>query len=175
MDHLGQHCTQAVADPQQHLAVLRRKGGLDPAGVGVVCVVQPQRAAQAHGYGVDLLHPHQHACVVELQHGGHVVRWPVAKPHHRARAVVRQAGAPQLGRVEPVMGHKGRVKAAHAGVTTAQRHLGDGQVGVGQQLFGRQQAAGLQVLQRRDAKLRFKNAPQMAVTDAQPGGQLLHR
>jgi hypothetical protein len=54
--------------------------------------------------------------------------------------------------LRPVVRDKGGVEAPHAGIAAGQRHLGDGQGGVGQQLLGRQQAACLQVLQGRHAE-----------------------
>ena len=59
--------------------------------------------------------------------------------------------------------HKGRIKAAQAGKATGQSYLGDGHARVSQQLFGTQQPPRLQVLQRRHAKVRLKNPPQMTV------------
>ncbi len=73
------------------------------------------------------------------------------------------------------MRKKGRVEAPHAGEAAAEGDQRHGQVGVGQQLFGGQQAPGLQVLQRRDAEMRFEDAPQMPVADAHAGRQRFHR
>ena len=51
-----------------------------------------------------------------------------------------------LPRVEAIVFDKGGVEAALAAKAAGQRHLGDGQLRVGQQLFGREQLAGEQVL-----------------------------
>ena len=68
---------------------------------------------------------------------------------------------------QPVIAHKRGIKTPQTGKTS---HVGDvsyRQLCVGQQLLGGQQAAGLQVLQRRDTKLRLKNTSQMAVAHTQ--------
>ena len=84
------------------------------------------------------------------QHRLNVIRRAVTQPHSDAlpAAFRLRYHAPELCRVEFVMRHKGRVKAPQAGKPAHQRDLRDGQQGVGQQLFGGMEPAGLQVLQR---------------------------
>ena len=74
---------------------------------------------------------------------------------------------PLLGGVQFVMREERGVKAPQAGKAAHQRDLRDRQLRVRQQLPGCVQSACLQVLHGRHAKLRFKNAAQMPVADAQ--------
>ena len=80
----------------------------------------------------------------------------------------------QLHRAKTVMLHKSCVKAAHAVKAAGQRHVLHRHARVGQQLLGRQQAAGLQILQWRHPQVRFKNTPQMPVAYPQPHRYLGH-
>ena len=64
------------------------------------------------------------------------------------------------------------VEPAHAAKAAGLRHLGDGQGRVGEQLFGSQQFAGLQVLQGRDTQARLKKAAQVPVTHTEPRSEV---
>ena len=82
--------------------------------------------------------------------------------------------AAQPGRVERIVLHKGRIETPQAGKAAQTRHLRDAEAGVGEKLFGVEQALRLQVVQRRHPKRRVKNAPQVAVAHAQALCELPH-
>jgi hypothetical protein len=67
------------------------------------------------------------------------------------------------------------VEPAHAGKPAGDGDLVHRQVGIGQQLLGRQQPARLQVLDRRHAELGLEDAAQVALADADARGQARHR
>ena len=106
-----------------------------------------------------------------------IITRPVAQPQ-RADAGVgharRRAFAPQRAGAQAVVLGEGGVEAAQAGKAAHQRDLRDRQIGVGQQLLGREQAARLQVLQGRHTELRLEDAPQVAVAHAQARRQPRH-
>ena len=168
-NHQRQNFAQRIAYLQHQLTARGVKLGQQPADVGfrarfnakspscpcTVCM-SSYKFSSIDG---TLVH--------ERQHRVHVIRWPIPELHGRALPVGGRARPAQLRGVEPVVRHKRRVEPAHAGKAAGQGNLGDGQVGVGQQLLGIQQAARLQILQGRHAKRRLENAAQMAVAHAQ--------
>ena len=91
-----------------------------------------------------------------------------------ARCVARRRAA-QPRRVHAVAADEGGVEAAQAAKAARQRDLRDRHLRVGEELLGEQQAARLQVLQRRDAVLGEEDAAQVAVADAEPGGDRRRR
>jgi len=171
VDHLRQHLAQLVAHAQHELATRLIELGQQPAAVAALADVHAQGLPEAQ-LVVDEGHTFDQALPKESQRGRHVVGRPVAQAHRRALAAFALAGlAPQLGRVQAVVVEKGGVEAPHAGKAAGERDLGDGQIGVGEQLFGREQLSREQVLQRRDAEPVFKHAAQVAVAHAQARGQ----
>ena len=167
-DHQGQHLAQRITHAQHDLATWRVKLGQQPARMDFATRFNAKCPSSPRGMGVIRykFNSIYGALAYEGQHRPHVIRRP--KPELdgdalRVRPTARIARAAQLGRVQFVVRHKGRVEAPQARIPAAQRHLGDGQVGVGQQLLGGEQAARLQILQRRHAKLRLENTPHMAV------------
>lgn len=175
-DHLGQGGQQAVAGGERHAEaglIFGVEPGIDPARVLHAAHGQPHRAAQA--LRVHAFHAVDLARGQKAQQRRRVVRRAQPQVHGAGRARVRAALAAQLRGVEPVVRAEGSIEAPHAGEAAGQRHLGDGQARVGQQLLGRQQPARLQVLQRRHAQGRLEDAAQVPVAHAQAVGQLRHQ
>ena len=176
--HGGQRGVKAVAGLQQHLVAGQVELRLDPAGQHaracrfVDC--EPHGAAQAgrRAIGLGPFHPGKLPLGKEGQQGLGIQRGAVSQAQCAGGTLAsHRAAAPQGRGAQAVVLGKCGIEAAHAAKATGQRHLGDGQGGVGQQLLGRQQPAGLQVLQGRQAQLRLKQAPQVPVAHAQPFGQ----
>ena len=197
-DDSGQYRRQRFADPQQQLFACRVEAHVQPAGVRATGLVDAQRACQRRDRAVCARRV-RHRCNLDAsqrppreegQHGCAVVRWPKTQAHvdgvvgrqegapgHRhlrglfglAHLAGQHAHAPHGTRVQAVMPDERRVEAPHAGKPAGKRNLRHRQPCVGDQLLGDQQPASLQVLQRRNAKLRLENAPQVAIADAQPG------
>ena len=137
-DDQRQHLAQRVADLQHQLAPHGVEVGDQPARVyfaarfDAKCPSSPfvfcvSRCEFDSGHG---------AFADERQHRIHVIGWPVAQLDGDALPIRWRARSAQLRGVELVVRHKRRVKPAHAGKATGQCDLGDGQVGVGQQLLG---------------------------------------
>ena len=176
-DDQRQHVAQRIADLQHQLAPRGVEVGNQPAGVyfsarfDTKCPSSPF-ALCVRSYEFNSGHG---AFADECQHRVHVIGWPVAQLDGDALPIRRRARPAQLRGVELVVRHKRRVESAHTGKAAGQCDLGDGQVGVSQQLLGGEQPACLQVLQWRHAELRLKNPPQVAVAHAEPVCQRLHR
>ncbi len=183
---------QVGAGPQFDLAALRQEFDLDPAAgrfggrAGSPrfvagrsrCAPGASQDATAH-----LLDAGQRALLPERQHAGDVIRWAVPEAHPRAAgirgAAARRrsrgaAGAAQLRRLQAHLFGEHRVEPAQALEAAGERDLGDGQVGVGQQLLGLQQPLRGQVVDGTDAMAVREHAPQVPLRDAQPGGQFGH-
>ena len=130
--------------------------------------------------GRDFLHAGQRALFPERQHAVDVVRGAISQAHpHAVAAVGRRrargaAGAAQLRRLEPHLLGEDGIEAAQALEAAGQRHFGDGQVGVGEQLLGLQQALRGEVVDRADAVRLREDAAQVALGDAQPARELGH-
>ncbi|MDT4820662.1 hypothetical protein FQZ97_538080 [compost metagenome] len=181
-----QHRGQRIAHGQQHLLALEVEAQLQPAGVRLRAMLHAQGSRQPHigrraalgGFlavgGVHGFDAAQRAPCEEAEHGVRVVGRAKTQPHldGLAFAALGAARAAQRARVEPVVLHEGRVEAPHAREAAGQRHLRHRQARVGDELLGGQQAARLQVLQRRHAELRLEDAPQVAVAHAQAGRDL---
>ena len=163
--HRQQRC-QRLAQAHLQARGLGLEVHMQPARAGTVTLAQPQRTLQAQAIVAGLLHARQRTSAQKTHHRRHVIGRAPAQPnlHHtgggRRRSPAQRAGA------QAIVALEGIVETAQAGETAGQCHLGHGQSGVGQQLFGRKQAAGLQVLQRRHAELRLEDAAQVAVAHA---------
>ena len=107
---------------------------------------------------INKLDPVNRAFMGKGQQGRRIVGRPKTEFDGAALAIGPSTGAAQLGRVQFVMRDKRGIETAHAAKSAGHGDLRHGQLGIGQQLLGAQQAAGLQVLQGRHAKLCFKNS-----------------
>ncbi len=185
LDQLAAVRGEVRAGAQLDLVALLQELDLDPAacgfgrGAGLAGFVgrRPRRAPRAADHAAaDLLDARQRTLLPERKHAGDVIRWPVSQADAQPAAAGRRraCGAAQLGRLEPhLLGEHG-VEAAQALEAAGERDLGDGQVGVGQQLLGLQQPLRRQVVDRADPVRLGEDAPQVALGDAQPAGEIGH-
>ena len=151
-NHQRQHVAQRIADLKHHMAVGSVKIQHQPARMRLAAGLNAQCFSQALGVPGsvvrgDKLNRREHAFAEEPEHGRHVVGRAKPQLYRAALACARHTRAPQLCGIEFVMPHKRRIEAPDAGKAADQRNPGDAHVGIGQQLLGRKQAAGLQVLQ----------------------------
>ncbi len=148
-----------------------------PAGAfAAFRVLQPRRPAQLQAGDIHGFHAVDAALPEETQQSRDVQRWPVGQAHRAGGCPGggRAARAAQCGGLQAIVLRKGGIEPPHTAEAAGQRDLGDGQIGIGEQLLGRQQPARLQVLQRRDAQGRLEHAAQVPVAHAQAGRQALH-
>ena len=178
--HVGQHGVQRIAHLHLNPAARGVKCGVNPAGVGHTAHAQGQRSGEAGGVGVwcGLFQPRDLAGGEELHHGGHVIGGAVRQCEPKAGALRIDLGrgdvAAQSAGVELVVLRKHRIEAPYAGEPAQSGDLLNRKLRVREPMFRTEQAAGLQVLKRRDTEAGLKNSAHMAVTDAQAVGQPLN-
>ena len=104
----------------------------------------------------------------KLQYLRPAVRGSVVQIDRDFLLLCSPCGLAEIGGREPVVLLKQIIHPAHAPKSRCHRHLQHRQVGVRQQVFRHQKAAGLQILDRRHMILLFKDPAQMPVCAAQP-------
>ena len=146
-----EECGQAW---RQRVGKLHQQGAL---GGGVRDDDPPRVGAEAHGAMVGRigapLRTRQRAGAQECQNTFPVVRRAVDQLHHRAvagerRAVARRGVGAQATGCHAVVASKNVVEAPHALETAGESHLRDGKGGLGEELFGQQEAARTHQLHR---------------------------
>ena len=141
-------------------------------------VAKPTRQVQGHDAGEGLtarrmgLAPFQtrHGALTPKSQHGLVIKRRAVRQANAGRALGCAAPAALCG-LDLVIQRKSTVELACGGKAAEGGHFSHGQGGVGQQLFGPQQALGLAVLRRGDAQVGVQDAPQMALTHAHARGQ----